>query len=178
MEHNINLLNCRTSASEAMMSFGRHELHLQWCSVKKKGSVFHWQDYTNEDHNTVISLRNEKNKRTCWPWLARAAAAIRLINSWLYTHRLHSHLISCFNRTHCSAFVTPLRHRERDLSKSHSVGGWLFNQAWGNFQWESSKRARDAAESAGFSLTLIPWRAKFQVWFVFLSGELEANQTC
>lgn len=94
------------------MSCGGCELNFQG-SIKEKGAVFHWQDYINEEHNTAISQRNEKNKRTCWPRPASTPATVRLINSWLYSHRLHLHLISCFNRPHCFAFVTPARHKER-----------------------------------------------------------------
>lgn len=101
------------------MSCGGCELNFQG-GIKEKGAVFHWQDYINEDHNTAISRRNEKNKRTCWPRPACTPAAVRLINSWLYSHRLHLHLISCFNRPHCFAFVTPARHKER-ICRSHTA---------------------------------------------------------
>lgn len=46
----------------------------------------------NEDHNTVISQRNERNKGTCWPQLGSTLICNLQINSWLYSDRLHSHL--------------------------------------------------------------------------------------
>lgn len=45
----------------------RYELHFEGA---EKGAVSHWQDYTNEGHNTVISRRNERNQRTWRPSLA------------------------------------------------------------------------------------------------------------
>lgn len=155
--------SCRASASEASMSRARCELHLHSCSVKRKGSVCHWQDYTNEEHNTVISRRNEKNKGTRWPRLASAGAAVRLINSCLYSHRLHSHLISCFNRPHCSAFVTPSRGIRP--SRTPTEDDCLIRR-----EAVFSARARTNTLPVilqglpGFPVKSIPWRAKLEVW--------------